>query len=255
MQKFRYLIVLSLLITAFGSCKKDTLPTYESKSSIYFSAANVSVLYTAVDTLAASFGYELPTVTELNLKIAVSVTGAPSDHDRQFTVTTDNGYSAVAGTDFKALDKSYTFGAGKTTDTLVVTVYRTEHIKTDPVDFVLHLQPNDNFNTDLQSRSDEFWNGPEAPEISYVTVKVTLDDILVQPKNWLVNYGKFDAKKFYLLCDLSGLRPVYFNSDPPTYVYQTGLNAGILLTRYLAEQKAAGTPVLYEDGSEMRTDD
>jgi hypothetical protein len=75
-----------------------------------------------------------------------------------------------------------------------------------------------------------------------------------EPVYWQVSFGKFTPKKFYLMCDLSGLQPAFFNTISGLNVY-TVINAGVLLTRYLAEQKAAGTPVLYEDGTEMRTDD
>jgi hypothetical protein len=257
MQLLKYGAKFCFLIVLLQSCKKNALLTHTTGSSIYFASAGTEDgLFPpfATDSTVFTFGFSRPAVTDAVIKIAVSATGTPVSTDRKFKVAVDASSSAIAGTHYEALAAEYTLAAGRTTDTISIKLRRTDDMKTNPVELKLTLLPNSDFNTDLKQRAPL---PQQTRPVSYINNKIIFSDIVVQTGKWpLYSIGKFTPKKFYLTCELAGLDPTWFIGEIETYEHvATGFYAATLLGRHLEEQRAAGTPVLYEDGTEMRIDD
>lgn len=235
--------LFSLLL--LGACKKESLLTYRTDDHIYFTTADNAQ---PTDSLRITFSYDLPDRTDSIVTVLVSVTGQPADHDRTYRVSVAGTSTAIEGQHYEPLTGSYALRAGKIRDSFPIRLHRTDDLRTKAVRLDLELVAGEELSTAMQSRP------AGSGQISYTRLRLIIDDLVAKPVVWPYFYGKFSPRKFFLLCELGNMEPISFSSTT-LYNQYAAMNAAALLERYLAEQKAAGTPVLYEDGTEMKVQD
>ncbi|MDQ6530073.1 DUF4843 domain-containing protein [Flavobacterium sp. LHD-85] len=257
MKKILILSITLLIITGFSSCTKEEIETYSGKDNIYFSPAVVSYVSlngakVLTDSIGLSFSLDNPVITERLFKIPIAVQGKASNVDREVKIAIDPSSTAIKDTHFTIPDKII-IPAGKVVDTIRVLVKRTPDMKKNAFSLVFNLEGNEFFKTEMQTK---VINVLTKKTMSFIQFELTFDDLLSQPKGWVVSFlGTFSAKKFFLMCDLMNLDPIIFNQAPSSSA--VGLSIPEMqyyqnfMKRYLAEQKASGNTVYEENGTEM----
>lgn len=259
MQKIKYSagwLFFSMLF--LGACKKEKLLTFDTTNSIYF--AQQDQYDYPVDSISFSFAYANEQVVDSVVLLTIKATGAPADADRKVKVVVDESSTAKAGIDYEALPDYFVFPAGNVSETIGIKLLRAEGLKNETVDLVLKLETNEDFTTKLSTIPAEYTATEK--ETSFLHFKLVIGDILVEPEQWNpFSYGKFTPKKLLLICELGGVEPAWFltyntlsSAEQSLFIAKRNY-MGVLLQRYLLQQQNAGTPVLYEDGTEMATDD
>jgi uncharacterized protein YpmS len=208
---------------------------------------------TSLDTTVVTFAYSSTSIKDSVFAIPVSVMGNVVKTDRSYKVVVADSSTAQAGVQYDALQDTFKIHAGRVVDTLKIKLHRTVDLQTTPVNIILLLQPNSNFNTDIQSR---ITNSITGASFSYIKYKIVLNDVLTQPKYWLSSYmGTFSRKKIYTTASVLNV-PVATMLD--ILQNNTGSVAissqnfwGRSMQIYLNQQKAAGTPVYEDDGTTL----
>jgi len=249
MKKIKYLSAVLLVVSSFLSCKKESIPTYSGNTSVYFTTNYRN----NIDSAMVTFSYSLSSVKDSVFSIPVSVQGMVANADRAIKVVVLDSSTAKAGVHYELLPQTFMIRKGKLLDTLKIKLLRTTDIQNTAVSIILQLQPNDYFNTDMQSLVT---NSVTGSSFSFVKYRLMVNDILSKPKYWSVsNMGNFSRKKVYLTAAVLNLQlkdmfDILLNNtnslSTPSQSYW-----GRSMQIYLNQQKAAGTPVYDEDGSLM----
>lgn len=243
-------IELSLLVTGlFSSCKKEKLMTYDTEDNIYF---KYTVTNNFIDTANFSFGYAPLSVQDSVFRIPVFVTGPPSDHDRVYNVVAvADSSTAIAGTNY-ILPSPAIVRAGRVTDTLVIKFLRAANLQQGPRKLRIRLEPSEELKTGITSFATNV-----VGELNILNFRFNISDEIGPGNYWTgifqTYFGNFSVKKIRLINTVAGMPLDYYTSG-----WLTDLNLSarattwaIFMTRYLADQKAAGNTILDEDGSEM----
>ncbi|BAV09289.1 protein of unknown function [Filimonas lacunae] len=235
-KSFIFLSLLTALLAADTSCKKNDTPIYSGKDNVYFS----NNITTKADTLNISFGYNQPSYLDSTVKLIVKVLGNTAAVNRGYKVNVlADSTTAIAGLHYDALPDTFAILAGKVADTLRIVAHRTPDMQQTNYTLFLQLVPNDYFSTYMQYSATYRYN----------VIKMTINDILARPKNWLDVYlGTFTRKKIYLMAEILDLDIMTINSNTSI----ANLNYwGKYTQLYLNDKKAAGAPVYEDDGSVM----
>lgn len=249
------LAAFALLIAA--SCKKETLMTYDASDNIYF---NYSYLATSgpryyTDSLNVTFAFSDSTHRDSVLRIPVAITGTAKNTDRNFDVTVDADATAIATRDFD-LPSTFVVHAGRTTDTILVTLKRTLSLRDNTLFFTLRLKANDQFKTQIKYRSrvsTDFQFIAPGDTSKTQTFKVLMSDqVQAGPywDNYAYYFGDFSEKKVRLMNQIAGM-PLDFWSVDLYSTSQHRANAlyyGGVTFRYLSDQAYNGNPVFEADG-------
>lgn len=246
-----YIPLLAAVTLLASACKKEGLITYNASNNIYFNyrAGVDSVrqqIGTIVDSLDFTFAYSANNVTDTLFPIPIAVTGAPAEQDRTYKVAVDPGATAIEGQHYAFT--SLVVKAGRVIDTMFVSFKRATGLRQGKVAFTLHLQPNENFDTELRSRSFE------RDTVNTLTLKITLTDMLVAGPEWDIYYaryfGAFSEKKMRLMNQVVGLPLDFWATEGG--VTSTQIAEAIYycttMGRYLRQQAAAGNTIYEEDG-------
>jgi hypothetical protein len=246
MQLLKYTGGLTLLLLLFASCKKEGIMTYEGTNDVYFRTNYVN----SIDTGVVSFGFAVSSIKDSIVKIPVAVMGQVSKQARSVKIVVADSSTAIAGTHYDALPDTFKIGAGRTVDTLLLKVHRTADLQQKGVTIILLLQDNSEFSTAMKTKTT---NSITGAYFSFIKYRINLNDIFEQPKYWYVPYvGTFSRKKVYVMSQVLGLTPQQI-SDVTSSSTSLGTENyyGRTVQIYLNQQKAAGTPVLEDDGSAM----
>lgn len=254
------LIIVMLFVVAVVcsmSCKKETLPLFSAGNSVYFANYD-STLNVYKDSTVIAFAFAKASVHDSLIKLRINVTGAPSAQDRPYIIIVDTGTTAIAGVHYEAFQQSFVLPAGKVFDSIAIKLLRAADLEQNTVRLVLAVQPNNYFTTNMSSAVGEF-----GVPLSHLRHTIRFSDILTKPDYWYeFMFGRFTKKKMDLVCELGNIDPAFLNNGdagtpPGTRDFTTKLSyLSELLKQYLLAQKAAGTPVYYEDGvTEMVTND
>jgi len=242
------ILVVVAFIALLPACKKQDIPSFDAAPSIYFLATAQWSGDPATDSLLTSFGYAADNVTDSIIKLPISVLGKTSPIDREYKVTAvASGTTAKAGYNYDLPEKTV-IRAGLSTDSLTITIHRTPDILYNPLSLTLQLEPNDNFKTDMTMDTLDAVTGKP---VYYTIFKVVMQDGLTQPATWnqvSFYFGTFSVKKLKLIHAVAGMPLDALANDVP---YQMIPFWGAATYRYLLDQKAAGTPVLEDDGTPM----
>ena len=231
-----------------NACKKENIPTFDAAPSIYFIATSHLSPKTVTDSTLATFGYAADNVTDTVVSLLVNVLGKTASVDRVYKVVVlDSRTTAKAGFNYD-LPQNPVIRAGFSTDSLNITIHRTPDILYNPLTLVLQLEPNENFKTDMTMDSLDAISGKP---VYYTIFRVIMQDGLTKPWLWSqasYYFGTFSPKKLKLIHTVTGMPLDALSS----YDYYANWTFWATMTnRYLLDQKAAGTPVLEDDGTPM----
>lgn len=239
-------VFTGLLLSA---CKKEDIPTYNSTASIYFTATAPFNYLGSSDSTGIGFGYSPPSVTDSIFKISISVLGLASPADRIYKVVVDPISTAKAGVHYD-LPANPAVHANQSVDYLAITLHRTPDLLTNPVTLILHLEPNENFNTDMKSNALDVLTGKP---MDFTTYKISVVDGLKKPAIWnlyaIYIFGRFSVKKMLLLNSVTGMPLNALNSFATVTTWTFW---GTIMNRYLLDQAAAGNTILEDDGTPMK---
>lgn len=234
-------LFFSLMLLLF-SCKKSDLITYQGKRALYFSIEST-------DSVSINFSILPNEVKDTVLKIPIELLGLKLNAAEPFNVHIDEQITtAIKGSDFE-LPGQFSFPAEKSSDTIRVRFIRTAKLAQREYVLGLELTPTTQFNNEAFESSQT--NAQSAK------VRVFITDIFKPTAKWAnaagrlgtEHYlGRFTKKKILLITEIFGawgFKEMYLKVDTyPSYF-------GDLLNNYLKTQKAAGTPVLEDDGTLM----
>lgn len=251
MRKLLFINVLGVVAAFmfFSSCTKQGLNTYSATTNIYFT--NNYTL--SVDTSVITFAYSSATIKDSVVMIPVSAIGSVVNKDRPFKIIISDSSTAKASIHYEPIQDTFKIRAGRVVDTFKIKLKRTADLQTASVSIILKLIPNDNFNTDMQSK---VINSITGATISYVSYKIYLNDNLTQPKYWLSTYmGTFSRKKVYataaaLNVSIATMLDILQNNTGSTAI-SSQVFWGRSMQIYLNQQKAAGNPIYEDDGTTL----
>lgn len=235
-------ITLFFSLTLLFSCKKTNLITYEGSRALYFSIASV-------DSVSVNFSTLPDQVKDTILKIPVGLLGLKLDAAAPFEIGVNEQITtAITGSEFE-LPGQFSFLPQKNMDTVALKIIRTARMANAEFVLGLELKSNRQFNNALFDNNLEKTRSRK--------IKIFLTDILKPTPKWLNTpgvpgtehyLGRFTKKKIQVLVILDDdwpFKTLYDNVDTYRSYY------GNLLNNYLNAQKAAGTPVMEEDGTLM----
>lgn len=237
-----YIFLLIAAVTVAG-CTKD-LKTYDGKPVVYFQYATETVAGRALtDSTIISFAYSAVTRTDSIIALPIKVTGLSAATNRTYQLAVAPASTATSK-HYEFVNTDFTIGAGKYLDTVYIKLHRTTDMLSSTFVILLNLQANENFGVDVQSKLVT-----SSTAVSTIIQTIKVNDILKQPKYWLDYYlGPFSRKKLYLMSDILGITidKLDVSASVAELVFY-----GKFMQRYLNEQKAAGTPILEDDGTPM----
>lgn len=231
------------------SCSSQ-LETYSGVSGIYFAmntgstAVNADTMYS--ETSSLPFIVTESTDSAFNLK--VKILGAVSGRDRQIAVEVVPEESDALAGDYEPLQASYTLPAGTVFGNIPITFHRTASLEGQERRLTVRLVENGDFSLPIR-----MWRNSSYEYVDVVKHTIIFSDKYVQLPGYTTGYfGPFSEKKMALILEVLDLDISDFNEEMP---YARARALGQQFDRYLKEQKAAGNPVLEEDGSEMTAGD
>jgi hypothetical protein len=242
MKTFSKYIALFFSVVLLFSCKKSDLITYDGSRALYFSVASA-------DSVSVNFSILSDEVKDTIVKIPVGLLGLPLGAAAPFEVAVNDPITtAIKGSEFE-LPGQFSFLPQKSFDTVAVKFTRTARMAQGEFVLGLELKSNTQFNNALYDTN-------QAKNRSR-KVRIFVTDILKPTPKWLNTpgvlgtehyLGRFTKKKILVLVMLDDdwpFKTLYDNVDTYRSYY------GNLLNNYLKAQKAAGTPVLEDDGTLM----
>lgn len=255
----------ALLLTG---CEKE-LMDYEGQDGLYFDVRRFPShipqnLWPHQHYTSVAFGSMVENEVELSLKIMA--TGNIKDYDRAFKVIANpDSTTAVEGRDYTNLTTDCVIKAGENSTTVRLKVNRTAEMEGDTLQLQLKIVENDMFTLPYKSFAD----GPAIPsgytpdnnEFSYnkdaSVHNIFIYDVLTRPARWIGNdengmglWGKFSAKKYMLIMELTGTTVEDFMTEERMpYARQQAI--GELMAKYLLDKAKNHEPVLDEDGTMM----
>jgi len=245
-----------------ASCKKETLMTYNASDNIYFNytfkVPSGPVNY--ADSLNVTFAFSDSTHKDSVLLIPVAVTGSAKNTDRNFDVSVDPGATAMAATDY-VLPATFVVHAGRTIDTMPVTLKRTLALKTNTLFFTLRLKANNQFQTQIRYRSrvsDDLRTIAPGDTSQTQTFKVLMSDQLEAGQYWssyAYYFGEFSEKKVRLINQIAGMPLDFWSVDlySSTQHQANALYYSGLVFRYLSDEAYNGNTIFEADGATPMT--
>lgn len=248
--------ILLILMTSFlaMSCVERHPLLFGDVSGVYFNNRTAGVFS---DEKKLTLIYE--DGDEIQVPVTVQLVGRPAPEDRQvdITVVSDN---AVEGVDYR-LPESAVLPAGESSFGYVVTLIRTESIRTEQKSVALELHANEHFSlpvVEMVLASGTF------PALEY---RIFFSDMFtVPPAGWDENIlGEFSQQKFELVIKVLGIKRSDFNDvEKMTLAYQAYIF--MEMKRYIDEEfarkeageeydtdiidKTTGEPLSYEKSKE-----
>lgn len=231
MKTLKYIMIAAAFL-GLAACEERTPEHFADVTGVYFN--NTTGLMSVTDSLDLTFVYEASDVMEVPVK--VQLLGRAVDYDRplDISVTSDN---AEAGRDF-ILPAEPVLPAGASSMDYVVTLLRTDALKTQKKSLTLELHGNEHFSlhvSELAQISDT---------VSVVSFRIFFSDMFTTaPSAWDEKLiGKFTQQKFELICKVLEINPADFN-DPAVITLAKLLYIATEMTAYVQDQaalKAAG---------------
>lgn len=176
--------LLGLLVVA-GACDSDSIDSYDTSTSyIYFDVPYVigsdgtETTYRE-DSIMYSFALDPETVTDTTINVVVKTIGMAADYDRPYgiEIVTDNTTATSAEWD-PSIINNRSIKAGELTDTIRMTIQRTDVMAHQWMHVTLRVLPNEHFALGYGNLEE---------------VLVSFSDILAKPDWWdtYMGYGYF----------------------------------------------------------------
>ena len=194
-----YCILSSMLLLA--SCQERHPAPFQDVTGVYFN--NTSGLMAVTDSLDVTFVYEAG--DEVAVPVKVQLLGRAADQDRPIgiTVRSDN---AEEGVDYLLPDNAVLPAGASSTD-YVVTLKRTEALKSERKMLLLQIHANECFDLPVDHIVQV------ADTVSTLECRIYFSDMFTKaPSAWDENLvGKFSQQKFELICKVLDIDPGDFN--------------------------------------------
>lgn len=190
---------------ALSSCSEETPEAFNPINGIYFNnRANLSATSALLDSTEVTFVYE--SGNEITVPVKIQLLGRPSAADRPITlvVTSDN---ATEGIDY-TLPSQTILPAGETSLNYMVTLKRTEALKTQTKLIRLEIKANDSFSLPVTEEVQA--NGKAVSALRY---RIFFSDRFTNPPAvWEAGLlGEFTQQKFELIVKVLNIAPADFN--------------------------------------------
>ena len=200
MKTLKYIMIAATFL-GLVACEERNPEHFADVTGVYFN--NTTGLMSVTDSLDLTFVYEASDVMEVPVKI--QLLGRAVDYDRpvSISVTSEN---AEAGKDY-ILPQSPVLPAGASSMDYVVTLLRTDALKTQKKNLALELHENEHFSlhvSELAQISDT---------VSVVSFRIFFSDMFTTaPSAWDEKLiGQFTQQKFELICRVLDINPADFN--------------------------------------------
>lgn len=260
--------VMLLLIGTWmlTGCEKE-LMDYEGKDALYFDVRRSASwieqskrphqYYSAV-----AFGNMMEDEIELSLK--VMATGNIKNYDRAFQVIANpDSTTAVNGRDYTDLTTDCVIKAGENSTNVTLKVKRSAEMKDDTLQLQLKIVENNMFSLPFTQFGDgpQITIQPDKNEFSYnkdaSVHNIFIYDVLTRPERWIGNdenglglWGRFSAKKYRLIMELTGTTIEDFATEERMPMARQQ-SIDYLMSKYLLEKAKNHEPVLEDDGTMM----
>jgi len=228
----RRIIYIILALALLSSCQERTPAPFQDITGVYFNNTAGSMAVT--DSLDVTFVYEAGDEVEIPVKVQLLGRAAEVDRPLDIVVNTDNAYE---GTDY-VLPDNPVLPAGASSTDYVVTLRRTDALKSQRKMILLQIRANEHFGlpvTHIVQVSDT---------VSTLEYRIYFSDMFTKaPAAWDENLiGEFTQQKFELICKVLGIDPGDFN-DPGLITLAKLLYISAEMTDYVegeVERKNAG---------------
>lgn len=219
---------LALIAGIFTACSEDKLDYYSGQNYLQF-------LNPTADSINVSF-LLYPGETSHKIGLPLYMMGRTSDVDREYTCKVYATGIDDAPKAAYTLPEKFVFRANMTTDTLWITCNLLPEMSEKSFRLFIVLEESENFGTGA--------NG-------YLGTIIRISNIIARPAWWDDSYttknflGPYSDAKYREFIKVTGVAD--FDSED----YGLLREYTNTFKRYLERMKAAGTPVLEDDGSEM----
>lgn len=245
----RKLIYIVLVVSVAAACSSE-IGTYRGESGVYFAmkqdvtSVNADTTYRETSDLPFIVTQKEDSVFNLKVKIL----GAVAGYDRHVSIRVVEDMTTALEEDYEPLSDSYVLEAGQVYGIIPIHFYRRASLEGQERTLVVELVANDDFTLPIR-----MWRNSSVEYVNVVRHSVVISDRYVQLPGYAKgHFGEFSEKKMKLLLELSGMTLNDFSEKLPLTVTKS---LGQKLDRYLIEMKAKGTPVLEDDGTEMKSGD
>ncbi|MBR5567454.1 MAG: DUF4843 domain-containing protein [Bacteroidales bacterium] len=230
----RYTIILLAAFLALVSCVERTPGHFQDISGVYFN--NMTGTMQVTDSLDVTFVYTAG--DDLDVPVRVQLLGRTSSDDRAFAITVSSE-NAEEGIDY-VLPADAVIPTGASYADYIVTLKRTEALKSEKKMIFLQIHSNENFGlpvTNVIQYKDT---------VSTLEYRIYFSDMFTKaPAAWDANLvGVFTQQKFELICKVLDIDPADFN-DPSVITLAKLLYISAEMSSYVEEQvekKDAGLP-------------
>lgn len=228
------IIIFITLLAGAASCVERTPGTFEDITGVYFN--NTSGAMVLSDSLDVTFVYTAGDLMEVPVKVQLVGRTAQEDRPLEITVSSDNASEDV---DF-VLPQQPVLPAGASSVDYVVTLKRTEALKSEKKMICLQIHANDHFDlpvTEMVQYNDT---------VSTLQYRIYFSDMFTKaPAAWDANLvGEFTQQKFELICKVLDIDPGDFN-DPSIITLAKLLYISAEMSAYVdgeVAKKKAGEP-------------
>jgi hypothetical protein len=214
MKKYLIIVATSLLL---WNCSEDKLPLYSGENAVYFKEKEIN------------FAFGLMTVMDSVLRVPVTSTGAPVDHDRHFSVVYDS-VSGTPGVHFDSLPAEGIFPANSSTGYIPVKLHR---VNGDDAIYEIHfrLVPNDEFSINLPEK----YNQRDTTDVTRAKLLYSSD--ITKPQGWQeVVYGYFSVSKYIVASKITGRDASFWSQNAS----QTSMALAPAIATYINSKILAG---------------
>lgn len=244
----KYIIFIAMVAGLLSGCSKE-LKTFDGAPQVYFlyaSQPKESFNDILLDSTIITFAYAPASIRDSVIIVPVKATGIPMSTDRSYMLKVNDSSTAQAGKHYEVIQSDFSISAGKLLDTLYIKLKRTPEMLTESFNIYLELHANENFGVDLLKKLTAAGGNKTVNTIRH---RVMVNDILRRPMYWIDGYlGTFSRKKLYLMSEMLLIPIDRLNNTVTVAEVQY---FGKFMQRYLNEQKAAGSPIKEEDGTDM----
>ena len=241
------IFILALLVMSLFSCEEKKIELFESKPFIAFERS-------LKDTTVFSFFYQIE--DEVRHPFVVNLTGVPFTKDQKFKIGYDKEKTTLDETLFK-LEENYIFRAGRTKDTIYVTMINHSTLETEEFNLQLHIigyegevLSNTGFKSKAFMKVSDKTQRPAWWGDDYYDYDL---DIFQDPIYWFY-LGEYSEKKYKLFMTVTGETDLSEYILVPTPNFEPVRRFSLQFKHYLEAEKRAGREVFEDDGDPMKVE-
>lgn len=194
---------LALATVLTCSCTERHPDYFDEIDAVYFNNRGAGNVLT--DTIDVTFVYEPLDETGMEIPVAVQLLGRAADFDRKVDITVSSD-DAAEGIDY-LLPEEAVLPAGEYSFEYIITLLRTEVLKSEEKCITLELHANEHFSLALTEMEQTAGNA------STVRYSIVFSDMFTTaPAAWEEDVlGVFSQAKFNLICKVLQIDPDDFN--------------------------------------------